>query len=111
MASFTDRPISAPRPGGHRDLLEKRVAAEATEAAPHASSRRLQSGSRARNMPLAKSGVDATPAASSASVARAAWLAKMQGQAAATAESPPVATGALAAKQPRRGARPATTRD
>lgn len=114
MAAFSDRGggfsgMAPPRPGGYRDQLEKRIAAEAADA-PRSGSK---IPSRARSAPPERpSGGGGSPAKSgNASDARAAWLAKMQGTGAAAPDGPPVATGALEVKKPRRGGKAATTRD
>jgi hypothetical protein len=81
--------MNAPRPGGYRDALEKRVAAEAGESN---AVRKYPASSRARSAPPGNCR-DAAPTKSVSGGARAAWLAKMQ----TAAENAPVATGGGAA--------------
>jgi len=114
MASFnrsrTDRPhsVTPARPGGYREKLEKRIAAEAATDGPV---RKHNLGSRARSAPPGRPGADTTPAKSGSSNARAAWAAKMQSAGASSGASPASPTGSLETKKPRNRAKAATTRD
>jgi len=96
--------VSVARPGGHREKVEKRLAAEAAEAPPV---RKFTPGSRSRSPPLAKTGVDATPAKAAGSEARSSWMNKMQGTGLTAADAQPAV---LEVKKPRRGASKGATK-
>lgn len=100
-------PATAPKPGGAREALEKRLKAEAAEEALE--QRRFQTGSRARSDPLARPGVDDSVTKTGSGDARSAWLAKMSGG--GMAPDAPTAIASIETKKPRKAAKAATTRD
>lgn len=105
------RPVNPPKPGGPREALQKRLAAEAAEAADYVSrERKFQVGSRARSDPLARPGVDDSVTKAPSGDARSAWLAKMQGKGGMAADAEPT-IAVIESKKPKRSAKASTTRD